>query len=73
MKVTFGHDSCTTWTCGSQIGHTGLNVISDFPEGTVSGPTTTNPLWNIIPFVVSPVLGLYIAAKTASKSVRTSR
>jgi hypothetical protein len=63
-KVTIGHDSCSAWTNGDQCS-------ADCPEDIIYEAHTGMPMWPIAT-LVCPVIGIYVAAKTASKLIRNA-
>jgi len=70
-KVTIGHDSCTTWTCGSEQG-----ASFDFKNEELEGECATGlaiDMYRTLSMPFMPVYWLYKGAKAVSKSVRTSR
>jgi len=73
-KVTIGHDSCTTWTCGSVQGP---RIVDVGPFDTaVLGDATEGPVEYTLRYITAPFLPvywLYKGTKAVSKYIRTSR
>jgi len=69
-KVTIGHDSCTTWTCGFQQGPSAF-VEDQCGSFECIGLLTDHARTLSAPFL--PVYWLYKGAKSVSKTIRSSR
>lgn len=70
-KVTIGHDSCTTWTCGTEQGP---SVFTEVPfDNNIAAVATSGPCMWPLATIIFPAYGIYAGAKAVSKAIRSSR